>query len=54
MFGVSSRAFYVGDFLHQSVPPHTFDWLQHYSPVTEAGKTIKLYYVGPGTIRPQN
>jgi len=51
---VSSRAFYVGDFLHQSVPPHTFDWLQHYSPVTEAGKTIKLYYVGPGTIRSQN
>ena len=44
---VSSRAFHVGDFLHQSVPPHTFDWLQNYKPVTDVGKTIKLYYVDP-------
>jgi hypothetical protein len=51
---VSSRAFQVGDFLHQSVPPHTFDWLQNYSPVADAGKTIKLYYINPAATRPQN
>jgi hypothetical protein len=48
---VSSRAFRVGDFLHQSLPPHSFDWLQAYSPVANVGKTIKLYYVSPNTVR---
>jgi hypothetical protein len=51
---VSSRAFRVGDFLHQSVPPHSFDWLQNYSPIADVGKTIKLYYVDPGTTRTVN
>ena len=44
---VSSRAFHVGDVLHQSVPPHSFDWLQAYQPAASVGKTIKLYYVDP-------
>lgn len=48
---ISSRAFHVGDFLHQAVPPHSFDWLQAYQPVAEVGKTIKLYYVDPTNIR---
>jgi len=51
---VSSRAFRVGNFLHQSVPPHSFDWLQNYSPAAEAGKTIKLYYIDPSAVRPEN
>lgn len=46
---ISSRAFYAGHFLHQGVPPRTFDWLQAYQPVANVGKTIKLYYVDPTT-----
>lgn len=48
---VSSRAFQVGDFLHQSLPPHSFDWLRSYSPVADVGKTIKLYYIDPNAVR---
>jgi hypothetical protein len=48
---VSSRAFQVGDFLHQSLPPHSFDWLRSYSPVEDVGKTIKLYYIDPNAVR---
>jgi hypothetical protein len=44
---VSSRAFYMGDFVHQSVPLHSFDWLEKYPPVATVGKTIRLYYVDP-------
>jgi Dolichyl-phosphate-mannose-protein mannosyltransferase len=51
---VSSRAFRLGNFLHQSVPPHSFDWLQDYSPAAQVGKTIKLYYVDPRTTRSGN
>lgn len=47
---ISSRASHVGDFLHQAVPPHSFDWLQSYQPVASVGKTIKLYYVDPSKI----
>jgi hypothetical protein len=44
---VSSRAFHMGEFVHQSVPMHTFDWLQQYQPVADVGKTIRLYYIDP-------
>lgn len=42
---LSDRARRNGDFLHQSIPPRSFDWLQKYSPVAEVGKTIRLYYI---------
>jgi Dolichyl-phosphate-mannose-protein mannosyltransferase len=42
---VSDRALRIGDFLHQSLPPESFAYLQHYSPVVDIGKTIKLYYI---------
>jgi len=46
---VSSRAYRLGNFLHQSLPPHSFDWLESYKPVADVGETIKLYYVDPDT-----
>jgi hypothetical protein len=42
---VSSRAYRCGDFDHRELPPHSFDWLDRYSPVASVGRTIKLYYI---------
>ncbi len=42
---VSSRAIRLGDVLHQSFPPGYFDALEHYRPVADIGKTIRLYYI---------
>lgn len=46
---VSSRAYRLGHFLHQSLPPHSFDWLNNYAPVANVGRTIKLYYIKPSS-----
>ncbi len=42
---VSARAYRLGAFLHQSLPPENFDWAKQYSPVAKIGRTINLYYV---------
>jgi hypothetical protein len=47
---VSSRAIRTGEFLHQSVPPHSFDWLAHQTPVAHVGRTITLYHVVSGHV----
>jgi hypothetical protein len=39
----------TGDFLHEELPPESFDWIQRYKPVAEIGKTIELYYVEPNS-----
>jgi hypothetical protein len=47
---VSSRAIRTGEFLHQSVPPHSFDWLEHQTPVAHVGRTITLYHIVSGHV----
>jgi len=40
---LSSRAFRLGDVLHQSYGPGYFSWLNNYQPVANVGRTIRLY-----------
>jgi hypothetical protein len=44
---VSARSVRVGDVLHKTYPPGSFDWLSAYQPVAHIGKTILLYHI-PG------
>lgn len=45
---LSSRAERTGEVLHESFPPEYFAWLEHYRPVAQVGKTIRLYYIPDG------
>jgi MFS family permease len=44
---VSMRSLRMGDVLHESYPPGSFDWLNQYQPVAQVGKTVRLYHITP-------
>jgi len=42
---LSSRAFRLGDVLHDSYGPGYFSWLERYQPIAHVGRTIRLYNI---------
>lgn len=44
---ISARSLRLGSVLHETYPPHAFDWLERYQPKKRVGKTISLYYIPP-------
>jgi hypothetical protein len=44
---VSARAMREGSVQHHTYPPTAFSWVNQYTPVSQIGNTISLYFIPP-------